>query len=80
VVIYPASLLVLKIYFSINFGNSFAGYLFNFPALFVLEWVIPAFYVICAVMLRRWQREEDAKSRRTPPIEEQPLRESKGFY
>jgi hypothetical protein len=59
VIIYPASLLVLKIYFTITFGNAYAGYLLSFPALFLLEWVVPAFYVICAIMLRRTREADD---------------------
>jgi len=79
VIIYPASLLVLKIYFTITFGNAYAGYLLNFPALFLLEWVVPAFYVICAVMLRRTREADEINGRRNRVEFETENRESRSF-
>lgn len=77
--LYPASLLVLKIYFLVSFGDTYAVYLVNFPALFFLEWLLPAFYVTCAVLLRRDAIVELANSRRARIDYESENRASRSF-
>lgn len=52
VVVYLLSVTGIKIYTLTQFGAIYAEYLFATPILFLLEWILPAFYIYIA--RRQW--------------------------
>lgn len=63
--LYTLATLGIKVNNVMNFGDPFAAYLTTYPSLFFLEWLLPAFYVACAVMLRDSEVRSAAAARRS---------------
>jgi uncharacterized membrane protein len=51
--LYTAATFAVKIYSLATMGAIYAQYLILYPALFLVEWIIPAFYIYVALRLRR---------------------------
>jgi hypothetical protein len=54
--LWTVSTLIIKIYGLVVFGQFWANYLVVYPILAFLEWVVPVYYVVLAVRLRRYTK------------------------
>ena len=55
VTLFTVSTALIKLYTLLTMGRVWAEYLFAYPILFFIEWLIPIFYVILAFKLKRAQ-------------------------
>jgi hypothetical protein len=61
--LYTASTLCVKIYSLATIGTFYANYLVLYPALFLIEWLVPGFYVFAFWRTRKIQNALTAQSR-----------------
>ena len=63
--LYTLATLAIKVNNTVLYGDPFVLYLVNYPALFFLEWLLPAFYISCALLLRKQAAIEAKAARRS---------------